>query len=276
MIRSDVLAVAITKRCNDVLERSVVSANFPALLALEKCIERGEQSRVVTEVTISSPSTPSTLVLSLSAFIAVLSAPSLVELVSGRVVGIEAVQAVRLVELVSSLDEPDVGIVLVSLLREVLLDILEVVSIQMMVVNTADELAVCIAKASILVVSRLVASNELCRLFTIEVCGCLNIAEVFAASTSRKRYLVAESNLCTGEVRIEDAVIIDRSELAELDLEVVVVALSPDTLEIDLRVLAVAMRAIIAVFSRSVEASRRAFTCQLLLTSAVGSRRNRS
>ena len=94
----------------------------------------------------------------------------------------------------------------------------------MMVVNTADELAIAIAEASVLVVSRLLANFELLREVTV-------VVHVLAASTSRKRYLVAELDFSTGERRIEDAVIIDLSELTKFDLEVAVVALSPNALE---------------------------------------------
>lgn len=82
VVRSEILAVAIAQRCNDVLERSVVRADFPALLTSEDYIERGEQIRVLAEVAVSCPSTPSALVLSLSPLVAVLSAPRLVEVIS--------------------------------------------------------------------------------------------------------------------------------------------------------------------------------------------------
>ena len=100
-----------------------------------------------------------------------------------------------------------------------------------MVVDTADEFAVCIAEASILVVSSIILNNTFIILRYV-------IISIEAASTSRKRYLVAELDFSAGERRIEDAVIIDLGELTEFRLEVAVVALSPDTLKRDIRVLA--------------------------------------
>ena len=155
----------------------------------------------------------------------------------------------------------------------------------MMVINTADELAVCIAEASILIVRCIILRNAILAnprrssletkflqrsfSFIIQVLAII-IAEVQTTSTSRERYLVAELDFSAGERRIEDAVIIDLRELTEFDLEVVVVALSPDTLEINFVSSVPAGESL----SISVEASRRALTCQLLLTSALGSRRN--
>ena len=115
VVRAEILAVAIAQRCNDVLERSVVRANFPALCTDDLCIFRAEDRGVRAEVTVSGISAPSALVGCLCTLVVVDDLPSLVEVVCRRVVGISGKQAIRLIELVAEVCGPDVGIVLVVL-----------------------------------------------------------------------------------------------------------------------------------------------------------------
>ena len=123
-----------------------------------------------------------------------------------------------------------------------------------MVVHTADKLAIGIAEASILIVScRIIDDRIIIRIVRLQV-----VKVRLAASTCDERYLVAELDFSTRILSIEDAVAVNRSELAELDLEVVVVALCPDALERDISILRFTVRVAIRILSeirRSIKTS---------------------
>ena len=93
-----------------------------------------------------------------------------------------------------------------------------------MVISTEGQFTKVIAKASILIVCRIIRSSQFI------------IISINAASTSRQFQSFAEGNLSTGELRIEDAVIIDRSEFTELRGEVRVVTLCIDAFQFNVAV----------------------------------------
>ena len=98
----------------------------------------------------------------------------------------------------------------------------------MTISSTAIELASRAVQADALVVGSIVIRLSSC---IVEVRLLVGTVEVPTASLSRELELVAERDLCTGELIIEEhASRLRREErhLAELDLEVLVVALCPN------------------------------------------------
>ena len=141
------------------------------------------------------------------------------------VLSISAVEVPVLVELVASANGPDVGLIRVLLEA---LRLREDVAVEMTISSTAIELASRAVQSDTLIVGSIVVRLSSC---IVEVRLLVGAVEVPTASLSRELELVAERDLSTRELIIEEhASRLRREErhLAELDLEVLVVALCPN------------------------------------------------
>ena len=174
------------------------------------------------------------------------------ETISLLVLGIAAVEVPVLVERVASADGPDISLIRVCFVALValfnLVDMLEEVALEVTVSSAAVELTCRAIQANALVAGSIVTIKEIilivfccsrhvdCRLID-------SIVEIPTASLSRKLELIAERDLCARELVIEQHASRLRGverQLAELDLEILVVALCPYAYELDrsIRVLA--------------------------------------
>lgn len=211
--RSEVFTLEVLSRCNNVLEERVVRANFPALLVVANTIRRRHDGRVASELTVSNIGAPSALVCSFSALVVVLCLPGVVEVVSFRVLSICAPELAAAVELIASRYRPDVSIV-IALLAIVVrrTDLLSVnntifaksaksIRIQMIVASTSEELARAIIEVDTLDISRISVQRRI--KYIICIAYQRLIIKIQTSSKQRRLQLVAELDLCTGELIIE-------------------------------------------------------------------------
>ena len=136
---ADRVAVEVLDEEADVLEDSVLRTELIALRALENAIVRTHEGSVLAHAAICSISAPRTLVHRLIVAIVVLDLPSIVLIISLRVVCISAPETVLRIEAIAEVCRPDVSGILVSLLRIAIR--LEVIAVQMIVAKAAIELA---------------------------------------------------------------------------------------------------------------------------------------
>ena len=261
-VRSEVFAIEVLNSRVDVRERNVACTDFPALCTDDLGIFRAEDRRVGAEVTVRGISTPSVLVLRLSALVAVDCLPRFVEVIGARVVGISREQTARIVEVLADICRPDVGVIFVVLAVRVAFSIVEairqtdeVVRVEVIISGTARPLAGrrCVLERDALHVSSIIEVT------ITEVITLFLIGDINAACIDRRLERVAERHIGTGHrvIRIEDEALLRRVEtkFTELRLEVLVVALCIDTLECDfIFVMVVAVTFIVGHLRRSIKA----------------------
>ena len=154
------------------------------------------------------------------------------ETISFLVLGIAAVEVPVLVERVASADGPDISLIRVCFVALValfnLVDMLEEVALEVTISSTAIELASRAVQSDALIVGSIVVRLT-SRIMKIRLRVCA--VEIPAACFKRSLEVLAERDLSTRELIIEEHASRLRGEerhLAELDLEVLVVALCPN------------------------------------------------
>ena len=107
------LVTAITERSYNILEDSVVTADFPTLLVAADSIPSRFYNAILTDMTVSYPSAPSAFVFSLCAFVVYLKSSSFLVVISIAVLSIEALYSYVLIEAITSFSREQVELFLV-------------------------------------------------------------------------------------------------------------------------------------------------------------------